>query len=185
MFPTHRGVWILTCWSVPQRDFGLDIGSIDHLRIANTTNSNSPTEPHTPNITVTAVHIKFSVFSRPFLATDFNTVIITVSLNHTFPNPPPHGTGLLIQSEGWPTENIRCPAMVICESHRKHFFLYSFIYSALHSNGNYPIVACVFVVACCCRVYIATNYLARKCLRWKMFIEPLPSNGLIRHNIPT
>jgi hypothetical protein len=38
-------------------------------------------------------------------------------------------------------------AMDICEPHRKHHFLYCFIYSALHSNWSYQIVACVFVAA--------------------------------------
>jgi hypothetical protein len=46
-------------------------------------------------------------------------------------------------------KHTRCPAMDICESHRKHLFPYCF-YSALHSNGNYPIVARVFVVAGMC-----------------------------------
>jgi hypothetical protein len=45
------------------------------------------------------------------------------------------------------TKHIRCPATDICESHRKHFFLYCCIYCALHSNGSYPTVACVFVAA--------------------------------------
>jgi hypothetical protein len=40
--------------------------------------------------------------------------------------------------------------MVICELHREHFFLYCCTYSALHSNGSYPIVACVFVVTGMC-----------------------------------
>jgi hypothetical protein len=35
----------------------------------------------------------------------------------------------------------------ICELHRRHLFLYCCIYSALHINGSYPIVACVFVAA--------------------------------------
>jgi hypothetical protein len=35
--------------------------------------------------------------------------------------------------------------MDIYEPHRKNFFYC--IYSALHTNGSYPIVACVFVVA--------------------------------------
>jgi hypothetical protein len=56
--------------------------------------------------------------------------------------------------------------MDICEPHRKHLFLYCCIYSALHSNGSYPIVACVSVVAGCVyrvvaqqRVYISQYYL--------------------------
>jgi hypothetical protein len=39
--------------------------------------------------------------------------------------------------------------MDICELHRKHLFPYCCVYSALHRNGNYPIVTCVFVVAGC------------------------------------
>jgi hypothetical protein len=40
--------------------------------------------------------------------------------------------------------------MDICEPHRKHLFLYCCIYSAVHSNGNYPIVSCVFFAAGMC-----------------------------------
>jgi hypothetical protein len=47
-------------------------------------------------------------------------------------------------------KHIRCPAMNICELHRKDLFLYCCIYSALHSNGRYSIVACVFVAAGMC-----------------------------------
>jgi hypothetical protein len=48
-------------------------------------------------------------------------------------------------------KHIRCPpAIDICELHRKHIFIYCCTYSALHRNGNYPIVACVFVVAGMC-----------------------------------
>jgi hypothetical protein len=46
-------------------------------------------------------------------------------------------------------KHIRCPAMDICEPHRKHLFIYC-IYSALHINRSYPIVACVFVAAGTC-----------------------------------
>jgi hypothetical protein len=46
----------------------LDIGSSDHLRIVTTTNYNSPTEPHTPNIIVITADIESSVFSRRYLA---------------------------------------------------------------------------------------------------------------------
>jgi hypothetical protein len=53
------------------------------------------------------------------------------------------------------TKHIRCPA--ICEPHRKHLFLYCCIYSALHSNGNYPIVAVVFVAVLMC---LPSRYLA-------------------------
>jgi hypothetical protein len=42
-------------------------------------------------------------------------------------------------------KHIRCPAMDICEPHRKSLFLYCCIYSALHNNRSYPNVACVFV----------------------------------------
>jgi hypothetical protein len=47
-------------------------------------------------------------------------------------------------------KHIRCPARDICEPYRKHLFLYCCIYSRLHSKWNYPIVACVFVVAGMC-----------------------------------
>jgi hypothetical protein len=40
--------------------------------------------------------------------------------------------------------------MDICEPHIKYLFLYCCIYSALHSNGSYPIVTCVFFVAEMC-----------------------------------
>jgi hypothetical protein len=40
--------------------------------------------------------------------------------------------------------------MDIWEPHRKHRFLYCCIYSVLHSNRSYPIVAFVFVVARMC-----------------------------------
>jgi hypothetical protein len=47
-------------------------------------------------------------------------------------------------------EHIRWPAMDTGEPLREHLFLYCCIYSALHRNGSYPIVACVFVVARMC-----------------------------------
>jgi hypothetical protein len=47
-------------------------------------------------------------------------------------------------------KHIRCPEIDIRERYRKLLFLYCFIYSALHSNESYPIVACVFVVAWMC-----------------------------------
>jgi hypothetical protein len=62
-------------------------------------------------------------------------------------------------------KHIQYPAMDMCEPHRKHRFLSCCIYSALHRNGSYPIVACVFVVAYCCRLYLATGCLPRICLR--------------------
>jgi hypothetical protein len=43
------------------------------------------------------------------------------------------------------TKHIRWPAMDICEPRRKYLFLYFCTYSALHSNGSYPIVPSVFV----------------------------------------
>jgi hypothetical protein len=45
---------------------------------------------------------------------------------------------------------VRYPATDICEPHRKHLFLYCCIHSALHRNGSYPIVACVFLVKNAC-----------------------------------
>jgi hypothetical protein len=78
--------------------------------------------------------------------------------------------------------HIHCPAMDICEPHRKHHFLYC-IYSALHRNGSYPIVACVFVVAYRCRLYLATGCLPRTCLRRNMFTKSLPSNGSACHSM--
>jgi hypothetical protein len=53
-------------------------------------------------------------------------------------------------------KHICCPAMDICEPHRKHLFLCC-IYSTLNSNGSCPIAACVFVVAEMC---LATRCLA-------------------------
>jgi hypothetical protein len=55
-------------------------------------------------------------------------------------------------------KHIRCPAMDICEPHRKHLFLYCCIYSALHSNGSYPIVACIFAVAECVYQVVALQW---------------------------
>jgi hypothetical protein len=74
-------------------------------------------------------------------------------------------------------KHIRCPAMDICEPHTIHHFLYCYIYSTLRRNGSYPIVACVFVVAYCCRLYLATGCLLRICLHRNMFTKLLPSNG--------
>jgi hypothetical protein len=61
--------------------------------------------------------------------------------------------GLLIYSRGGPIENTSVTQQWIYANHRKHLFLYCCSYSALHSNGSYPIVACVFVVREC--VYLA------------------------------
>jgi hypothetical protein len=47
-------------------------------------------------------------------------------------------------------KHVPCSGMDICESHTKHLLLYCRIYSALHSNGSYPIVACVFIIAEMC-----------------------------------
>jgi hypothetical protein len=80
-------------------------------------------------------------------------------------------------------KHIRCSAMDICEPHRKHRFLYCCIYSALHRNGSYPIVACVFVVAYYCRLYLATGCLPRICLRGNVFTESFPSNESTCHNM--
>jgi hypothetical protein len=79
--------------------------------------------------------------------------------------------------------HIRCPAIDIYEQHRKHNLLYCCIYSTLHRNGIYPIVACVFVVAYCYRRYLATGCLSRICLHGNVFTESLPSNRSTCHNI--
>jgi hypothetical protein len=39
------------------------------------------------------------------------------------------------------------------------------------------------IVAYCCTYYLAKGCLPRICLRGKVFILPLPSNGSIRHNM--
>jgi hypothetical protein len=67
------------------------------------------------------------------------------------------------------SKHIRCPVMAICEPHRKQLFLYCCIYSALHRNGSFLIVACVFVVSYCYRRYLATGCLPRICLRGNVF----------------
>jgi hypothetical protein len=88
VFPTRRSVFsTVTSQSASRRGFELDIGCVDHLRIVTTSNYNSPTAPHTSNITVTAAHIKSLVFIRRFLATGFNRVIVRISLNHTLQYP--------------------------------------------------------------------------------------------------
>jgi hypothetical protein len=95
-----------------------------------------------------ALSLSLSQFSDKLLIYDWTTYIVS-RRNHT--------------------KHIRCPAMDICEPHRKRRFFYCWIYSALYRNGNYPIVAYVFVVAYCCRIYLATGCLPRICLRGKMF----------------
>jgi hypothetical protein len=70
-------------------------------------------------------------------------------------------------------KHIRCPATDICEPHRKHLFLYSCIYSALHSNGSYPIVAFVFVVA--------GMYLPRRCLAMDLHVTIPSKPGKVFH----
>jgi hypothetical protein len=67
-------------------------------------------------------------------------------------------------------------------AHRKHRFLCCCIYSALHRIGSYPVFACVFVVAYCCRLYQAAGCLSRICLHGNVFTESLPSNGSTCHN---
>jgi hypothetical protein len=79
--------------------------------------------------------------------------------------------------------DIHCPPMDICEPHRKHCFLYCCIYSMLHRNGSYPIVACMFVVAYFCRLYLTTGCLPRICLHGNMFTESLSSNGFTCHGM--
>jgi hypothetical protein len=56
MFPTcFKYCHVLECLST---GFRIGYRIYYHLRIATTANYNSPTEPHTPNITATAAHIK-------------------------------------------------------------------------------------------------------------------------------
>jgi hypothetical protein len=70
IFPGFQFVFseldIVTCMSLTQRSFALDIGFIDHLRIVTTSDYNSLMELHTPNITVTTAHIKSSLHSLTF-----------------------------------------------------------------------------------------------------------------------
>jgi hypothetical protein len=86
-------------------------------------------------------------------------------------------TRLLLDSQCGYIENIPCPAMGLCEPHRRYLFLYCCTYSALHNNGIYPIVACLFVAEYCCRFYLATGCSPRICLPGNLFIEPLSSSG--------
>jgi hypothetical protein len=120
----------------------------------------------------------------------FRLLLRLVDLRWRHSTPPPRRIFWLIRfcttyivSRRAYGKHIHCPPMDICEPHRKHRFLYCYIYSVLHRNGNYPIVARLFVVAYCWRLYLATICLPRICLRGNMFIEPLPSSRTIRHNI--
>jgi hypothetical protein len=63
--------------------FGLLIGYIDHLHVITTNNYNTNADFHT--LPISPAHDKSfqSALSRRFLATDFTTVTITVSLNYT------------------------------------------------------------------------------------------------------
>jgi hypothetical protein len=70
---------IVTSLSDSRRGFRLDIGFIDPLRIVTTSNYNRLVQLHTSNNSGTTTHLKFSVFSNRFLATDFYTVTMTVS----------------------------------------------------------------------------------------------------------
>jgi hypothetical protein len=87
----------------------------------------------------------------------FRRLLRLVGLPWRYWTPPPHGTHTFsfydwttyIVSRKIHIKHIRCPAVDICEPHRKHHFLYC-ISSALHSNGSYPIVASIFVVAGMC-----------------------------------
>jgi hypothetical protein len=90
-------------------------------------------------------------------------------------------------------KHIRCPAMGTYEPHRKHLFLYCFNYSALHSNGSYPIVACVFVVAGMCllsrcpatglhvTIYFVTVFACNLCIKGTWRRSPLCNT----HNLTT
>jgi hypothetical protein len=66
---------IVTYMSDSRRGFGFDIEFSDHLQIVTTSNCNSLTELHTPNITVTAAH-----FIRRILVTDFNSADSSASV---------------------------------------------------------------------------------------------------------
>jgi hypothetical protein len=119
-----------------------------------------------------------SIFSRTLLPWLPRTRSILVLLLSYSPTDSWFTTGLLIHRK-----YIRCPEMYICEPPRKHIFLCYCIYSALHTNKSYSIVACIFFVGYCSILYPATGCLPRICLRGNVFIEPLPSSGSISHNI--
>jgi hypothetical protein len=82
----------------------------------------------------------------------FHRLLRFAEIRGRYSTPPPHGIF---------RKHTRYPAMVIYEPHRKHLFLYCCIYSALHRNGSYPIAACVFIVAYCFGLYLATSCLPR------------------------
>jgi hypothetical protein len=61
--------------------------------------------------------------------------------------------------------------IVLRRIHRKHHFLYCCIYSALHRNGIYPIVACVsFVAGMCLRSLCPAAGLHAKMLYMRSFL---------------
>jgi hypothetical protein len=62
-----------------RRGFGLNIGFINYLQVLNANNNNTIADFHT------VAHAKSfqSVFTSSFLTTDFNKVIIVVSLNYS------------------------------------------------------------------------------------------------------
>jgi hypothetical protein len=66
-----------------RRGFGLNIVFIGHFQVVTTDNYNPIADFHT--LRITAAHAKSyqSAFTSRFLATDFNTVTTTVSLNYT------------------------------------------------------------------------------------------------------
>jgi hypothetical protein len=71
----------MTCMSDSRRGCGSDIGFTDHSLVVTT--NNTIADLHT--LTITPAHaMSFqSAFTSRFLATDFNIVTITVSLNYT------------------------------------------------------------------------------------------------------
>jgi hypothetical protein len=105
----------------------------------------------TPYCTITLlITVNFnssqSIFNRTLLpllprTRSFLVVVLRVTLIYDWT--------IYIVSRRIHRKHIRCLAMDICEPHRKHHFFYC-IYSTLHSNGSYAIVACVFVVAGMC-----------------------------------
>jgi hypothetical protein len=54
---------------------------------------------------------------------------------------------------------------------------------ALHSKHIHCLAMASTIVAYCCKHYLTTGCLPRICLRRNVFIELLPSNGPLRHNI--